>query len=242
VSRRGGVGFVIFLLLLVCVLAVVFVVIYIAGNEEPVRPEGLNASLNVSLLNVSVGSNALSKVGFVLRNETHVFVKGDLFAFALEFFRGGVSNQSFVWLSASSSEYYWNESVCNISYNNFPCRVGLKKKALGYQVFFNGSVLVIDTNESGAVLQAPILFCVTEQANVINVLMDLSTVPVPSDLRKGVDFCYKFEYDIRGRVLFGVDVHKNPFLNDTRVLVFTIRDFEKNGFFNVGDRSVGCLV
>jgi hypothetical protein len=72
--------------------------------------------------------------------------------------------------------------------------------------------------------------------------MSLPSAPVPADLKKNADFCYKVEQDIRGRRVFNADVHKNPFVNDTRILFVTVRDFEKQGFSNVGDRQAGVLV
>ena len=240
VNRRGGIGFVIAMLLIVCVVVIVGVFVYINGNDEKVKPAELNTSMNVSLFNVSVGSNALLEIKFSLRNSTDVLANGLLFPNAIEFYRGGVPNQSLVWLSAWSGEYYWNESVCNITRNDFPCRVSLKRKSLGYTVDFNGSDLVVDLNGTG-VLQSPII-CVTEKPNVLNAILQLNITPTPANLKKDVDYCYVVGRDIRSRTVFYVDVHKNSFYNVTLPLVFMVRDYERSGFANVGDKSAGANV
>lgn len=238
IDRRGGVGLVVFVLLCLCLIVVVFVVILIKGNDEVRVPSGENVS--VVFFNVSVGSNAVGRVDYVLRNESSVFVRGSLFSGVLEFYRGGVPNGSNVYLSAWSDSYYWNEVVCNVSFNDFPCNVSLKLKASNYSVGFNGSVLVLDTGGFG-VLQSP-LICVSERANVKNVILNLNSAPVPVDLKKSFDFCYKIERDVIGRREFLVDVHKNEFYNVSDVLVFLVRDYEKDSFKNVGDERVGLIV
>jgi hypothetical protein len=237
-NRRGGVGFLVFILLLVLLVVVVFVIIFLKGVDEP---EVVSVNVTGVLFNVSILSDADGRVDYVLRNESGVLLRGGLFPDVLEFYRGGVLNGSLVWLSASSDNFYWNEVVCNVSFENFPCNVSLKRKALGYSVVFNGSELVVDTNEVGAVLQNPII-CISEKANVQNVILNLDTVPVPSDLKKSYDFCYKVGQDIIGRRVFSVDVHKNEFYNVSDVLVVLVRDYEKSSFQNIGDRQTGIIV
>jgi hypothetical protein len=240
VNKRGGIGFVIVILLLVLAVVVIGVVVYVGGNKEPVKPTELNTTMNVSMFNITVSANALLKVDYSLRNSTNYLLNGLLFPNAIEFYGGGVPNQSLVWLSAWSDDYYWNESVCNVTRNDFPCRVGLKRKSLNYTIVFNGSDIVVDTNGTG-VLQSPIL-CVIEHANVLNAIISLNSSPVPVDLVKHVDYCYSVGEDIRNVSVFHVDVHKNPFFNVSLPLAFTLRDFERSGFHNVGDKSSEAVV
>lgn len=238
-SRRGQLGIVIFILVVVLILAIVLLIIFLNGKDE-VRPEQ-NATVNKTYYNISVAVNASSLVTYELANDTDVLLRGQLFPDAVEEYRVGVEANTTVKLSAWSENYYWNSSTCNITYNDFPCRVGLKQKAVGYEVNLSRSALVIDPKN--LTLQGPVLICWSEHGGRFrNVLMVLPPTQKPQDLARCHDFCFVVQKDITRRMEYLVDIHFNDLVPEPNNLSVLVRDFEIQGKQNVGDRNASIWV
>lgn len=234
---KGGVVVWVFLLFVLLAVAVIMLVIFLHGKSEP-ELVLLNVSGNVSYFNITVSSNALSSVDYVLYNDSALLVSGVLFPNFFEEFHGVPENSS-VNLSGWSGEYYFNSTSCNITRNKMDCRLGLKLKANDYLLSLSSSDVVVDAGNGS--IQSPII-CFDEETNVVNVLMDLSYAPIPQEWVKQVDFCYSVGHDITGRMVFPIVVKKNPFRNETDVLKILVLDYEVTGHNAIGNRSAGVLV
>ena len=238
-SSRGQVGIVIFILVVVLVIAIILLIIYLNGRDEP-SPRVENSSLNKTFFNITVGTNAKLLVNYQLANDTTVLLKGLLFANTQEDYKVGVEANTTVKLSAWSGDYYWNQTTCNISKNNFPCRVGLKLKALDFTVVLTNSSLVIDP--LNRTIQAPVLVCFRETAHFANVILSLPLqTRVPPDLKATFDFCYLVERDITRRVSYPIDIHYNPFVPEPSSLSVLVRDSEQTGFARIGDKNASVF-
>jgi hypothetical protein len=235
--KKGGVVVWVFLVFVCLAVAVIMLVIFLHGRSEPVVVP-LNVSGNITYFNITVSSNALSNINYVLFNDSALLVSGVLFPRFFEEFHGVPENSS-VNLSGWSNEYYFNATACNITRNKMDCRVGLKLKALDYSLSLSSSELVVDAGNAS--VQLPII-CWDEETNVVNVLMDLPNAPVPTNLSKVVDFCYFVGHDITGRVIFPIIIRKNIFRNESDILRVIVRDAEIMGKNNIGDKSVGVIV
>ena len=241
VDKVGGLGFAIFLVL--CLLAIVVVVLFVFLYGKPeVKKVDVNVSANVSFFNITVSSNALDKVSYELTNVSYVLVDGLLFPSLVEEFKGGVAENSSVFLSAWGDLYYFNKTECNVSKEMFGCVVNQKRKAARYTVNLSRSELVIDTHGDG-VVQSPVKVCFTERSNVANVLMDLPSASKPLGFEKLVDFCYSIDSDISGVIYLPIDVHKNEFNNVTDLLKVLVFDFENTDYGSaIGVREAAVLV
>jgi hypothetical protein len=240
-NNRGGVGIIIFLLFIVLIIAVIFLVIFLKGRDE-VKPVDLNVSVvNKTYFNVTLSSNAMSRISYILSNSSQVLVKGNMFASTEERFYNVEANTSII-LEGFSSEYYYNKTTCNVTRNMFNCKVGLKRKSLDYVLNFTNTSLMIDPVDG--VLQSPILLCWSERENVANVVIDLPSVNVPVDKKKLVDFCYVIPKDIGVVVNYSIDIHFNPFYNSSekKLLKVLVRDYEIYPYHNIGDKEAGVLV
>lgn len=234
-ARRGQIGIIVFILVVVLAIAIILLIIFLNGKDEP-RPVVENATVNKTYYNITVRVNASFLVSYQLENGSGaVLLKGQLFPNAIEEYNVGVEANTTVKLSAWSREYYWNQTVCNITENDYSCGVRLKQKALAYKISLSNSSLIIDPRN--LTLQAPILICWSERANVANVVMSLPLqLKVPKDLKVTYDFCYVVVDDITKRKSWEVEIHKNPFLNTTNLLKLLIRDYEVDGHENIADR------
>jgi len=76
----------------------------------------------------------------------------------------------------------------------------------------------------------------------VNIVVPLPMVRVPDDLRWRVDFCHVVEQDITRRVVFPVELRRNPFVYEHNWVVLTVRDTEVVGFAPIGDRNVSVWV
>jgi hypothetical protein len=239
-NRRGQMGFFIFILFMILAIAVVLVIIFISGRDEPLQQPELNITVNKTYYNITVSSNANTKIEYVLSNSTAILVNGMLFPNMIEDYKLGIEANTTVLLEGFSGEYYYNSTICNITYNKFPCRVNLKPKALDYVVTLYNDSVVIDPK--GGIIQAPVLLCWIERANVLNVRMNLNITKTPLDQTKFVDFCYIIPDDIKIRKSYRIDVRKNEFNNVTDLLKVRVRDYEKSGYPNIGDKDAGVLI
>ena len=162
-----------------------------------------------------------------------VLVKGLFFPDSLEFFRGGVLENSTVLLEGFSDSYYFNSTVCNVSSELFSCRLGLMEKASDFSVSFNDSVLIV--NITDGTLQKPKM-CFAWNYALSNILVNLTASSIPVDLHWKYDSCFDFGRDLSNITFVPLTFHYNPFFNVSVNVSVLIRDFERPSYRNVGDR------
>lgn len=228
-------GIIIFILVMVLVIAVILLVIYLNGRDEPKPLVPENVSVNKTYYNITVATSAKLLVNYQLANDSTVLLKGLLFPNTQEEYKVGIEANTTVKLSAWSGDYYWNSVTCNITRNDFPCKVGLKLKALDYDVVLTNSSLVIDPKNK--TIQGPVLICFSEKAHVTNVIVPLPMTATPTNLKKLVDFCYSVAGDLTRRVVYPVEIHYNEFVPEPNNLTVTVRDREQSGFSPIGDKQ-----
>jgi hypothetical protein len=240
VKKKGQFAFIIFILCLVLLMVVVMVVILIKGKEEPIKQDTIPINVTKTYFNITIQSNARLQIFYTLSNETEVLVKGILFPDRIENYDRGIEANTSVILEGYSDEYYYGKKICKVTKNDFVCRVDLVAKAVGYTVFLSNESVVIEP--FNLTLQSPVLVCFTERANVANVRVNLDLTATPDDLKSKVDFCYRIPFDVVNTTVVPIEIRRNPFVNDTDLLLVLVRDFERVGFKNVGDRGAGLLV
>lgn len=226
--KRGNVGLILFVIFLLCAI-VTFVVFAIFSDPEPVVP--VNVSVNISYFDVLLSSNALSSVDyFVLFNgssRSGVLLPGvsdKVFS---------VPNGSTLVFSSWSDLYYFNSSECMILSNNSRCGVVLDRKALGYNVSFDGSNLYF-FGVDGGVVQRPMV-CFGWSSAVLDVRLNASFVRVPSDLFRFFDVCYQLDSVIYN-MSFPVRVFSNPVDSGVVSVDVLVRDSEVYDRKIIGDR------
>lgn len=226
-NRKGNFGVILLVVFLLLAL-VVFVVFQVYSKPEPVL---VNSSYNFSYFNVFLSSNALSRVDYV------VDVNGSVSrAFLLpgtDDRLSGVRENSTVLLSVFSSEYYFNSSSCFIVSNNSKCRVFVDRKALEFvPVLRRDSLLFV--NVSG-VVQSP-LVCFAFSNSVLDVRLSRGVlVDKPSDLSRFYDLCYRLD-SVYSDSIFSITMYSNPVVSSVQNVSVLVRDFERVGFGNIGDR------
>jgi hypothetical protein len=240
VNSRGVVGLVIFVLFVLLAVVVLLLVIYLRGRDEPAVVSENVSLVNITFFNFTVETNADSVVHYGVFNESGLLQQGVLFFGAVERVDGLVVENHSVVVKAFGEGYYFNQTLCNVTYDGFVCRVGLKPKAHGVIIDVYSDALIVDPK--GGVLQAPIMFCWQEKANVQNILMNLSLIEIPLELKKNYDFCYQYNEDIVNKTSLLIDIHKNVFNNVTDVLTVLVRDVERDGYVGVGDRTAVVLI
>ena len=239
-NRRGGLGMIIFIACIVLLVAIILLVILLHGKEEPKKLAPSNVTVNKTFYNMTIGSNALTNVFYVLQNSSNVLVQGTLFPNALEGYNGGVPANTTVKLSAWSDKYYYYQVTCNITKEKFPCQIGLKEKALNYSLNLTTTALTIEPYEK--IIQAPITVCFTESQNIANVLVSLPDVQKPQDLRWVTDLCFLIKQDIVTRMVYPLTLHLNQIYNSSGNLSVLVRDHEQDGYANIGDKNATAVV
>lgn len=197
----------------------------------------MNVTQYLSLGYVYNGSDSMgcSLVGKWIRGS--VYVKGLFFPDKLEFYRGGVPENSTVLLEGYSDYYYFNSTICNISRELFPCRLSLNRKAVDYSLNLNATSLVI--NITGGILQHPII-CVAYPYLISNMfLRNLTETDIPKNLHWQYDSCYVSK-DISNITILDIDIHRNPFSEYYISMPISVlcRDWEVEGYEPVGDRII----
>jgi len=239
-NKKGQLGLFIGIAFFILIIAVIFLIIFINGSDTPKYRPTDNITQNKTYWNITVSSNAEIKINYILENNTYVLVRGIMFPEIKENYVLGIENNTNVSLTGYSDEYYMNKTICTILREKQDCRVNLKPKALDYTITLTNTFVIIDPKN--LTIQAPILICWTERSNVANVIMNFSETPVPFELKKEIDFCYKVDKDIKNTTIFPIVVHKNEFNNIQDLLLVSIIDYEKNGYSNIGMKQAGCLV
>jgi hypothetical protein len=240
-DRRCGVGLIIFLLFLLLVIVVIFLMIFLNGRDEPKLIDVINVTVNKTYFNVTLSSNAVSKISYVLSNDSHILLKGSMFSDVEERFYN-VENSTNITLEGFSDAYYYNFTKCNVTRNMQKCKVNLKAKSLNYSVVLTNESVTIDPQ--GKVVQSPILLCFSWGESISNVILDLEQVSVPSDYVKLLDLCYKYDEDISSSVVFPLMIHRNEFYNSSelKLLKVSVFDFEKSPYSSIGLKESGVLV
>lgn len=162
-----------------------------------------------------------------------VLVKGLFFPDKLEFYRGGVLENSTVLLEGFSDVFYFNSTVCNVSYELYSCRLGLMRKASDYTVWFNDSVLIV--NITDGTIQKPQI-CFAWNYPLSNILVNLTPSSISADLHWKVDSCFDFGRDLSNLTVVPLTFHYNPFFNASVNVSVIVRDWEFPQYKNVGDR------
>lgn len=239
-SGKGVAGILIFVLFIVLVVAVLMLFIFLHGKDEPYRPP-VNVSVNKTYFNITIGSNALYPVSYIVSNASGLMLKGTLYPSLIEEFSKPIEANTTVLLEAFGDRYYYNKTVCNVTRNKQLCRVLLKEKAVDYDLILSKDSVEFKVHRG--VIQAPVMICWIEKANVQNVLMNLSLiVQVPAELRAKVDFCYIYPYDIRKDLVLPIVVRKNEFNNVQDVLSILVQDYEVKPYIPIGFREAGVIV
>lgn len=164
-----------------------------------------------------------------------VFVKGLFFPDKLEFYRGGVPENSTVLLEGFSDLYYFNSTVCNISRELYPCVLSLNRKAVDYNLSASRSLLTI--NVTDGILQKPVI-CFAYNYALSNIVVNLSSINVPQDCHWQYDFCFDVGHDLSGVYRVPLEFHYNEFYNVPVNVSVLVRDFEVAGYKPVGDRTI----
>ena len=164
-----------------------------------------------------------------------VLIRGLVFPGKPEFYRGGVVADSDVLLEGFSDSYYYNSIIYHVSREMMPLQLSLKLKATNYSVVFRKNLLTI--NISGGTLQMPII-CFAHNYALSNVLIDLSSINIPSDLHWVEDFCWNVSRDLTNTTNYQIVFHYNPFFNATTNASVLVRDYELIPYHNIGDKIV----
>ena len=197
---------------------------------------------NVSCINVSP---YLSQ-GFVLNDSDAMgcpivgkwivspkFASGLFFPDKFEFYRGGVAENSTILLEAWSDLYYYNSTICNVSFELYPCKISLLRKAVDYSVNFSKDSLTI--NISDGYLQKPKI-CFAYNYALSNIYINLSPSSIDKDLHWKTDYCFDVGRDLSNNTKFPIVFHYNEFFNASLNASVIVRDWELSPYRSIGDR------
>lgn len=240
-NKNGSLGIFIVILFFFLIIAVIFLFIFLNGNDsEKYRPIENNTQ-NITYWNITISTNANSKVNYILSNQTNFLVKGMIFPNIKELYEKGIENNTNITLLGYSEAYYMNITTCTILKNKQDCRINMKEKALDYDITLTPDYVIIDPKNK--TIQAPIKICWKEKFNVQNVIMNLTEIATPKELKKEIDFCYVEKNDISKFKIYSINIKKSEVSpNETMILRVFLIDFEEMGYENIGMKDAGILI
>lgn len=236
-SKRGGVG--LFFVIVLFLVAIFVLVVFLFNLYSKPDPLPVNETLvNKTYFNISLKSDNVLMVDYVLFYNGSDKVRGVLFPGMREEYNYGIENGTNVTFKVFGDKYYFRETQCNITYERQICVLNATLKAFDYEVGINSSD-VFFTLKNG-LIQRPMI-CFIETPRFLNVEMDLEEVSKPYDLVKKVDFCYRAD-DINSSTSFAINIKFNEFITQPGLLKVLVRDSEKIGFSNIGDKQAGIII